>query len=138
MINQKRKISIFIISIILVLIYIQLPKEAYAQNGTLVEQTEQDIRVIPDKYNTGCSGNLTTAILDTTNGTTINNVLFIAGSGNTGTRRVMDFYYRNKDITGTVYFENYDFSEYPLWAYNLDKVDRQIKLVFNNCKFSRR
>ncbi len=134
--KQKKILYMLTICIISLLIYIQLPQKTLAQTGTLVEYTEEDNRVIPDKYNTGCSGALTVAPLDTTNGTAINNVLFIAGSGNTGTRRVLDFYYRNKEVTGTVYFENYDFSNYPLWTYNLDKVDRKIKLVFNNCKFS--
>ena len=65
---QKKKIYIFTMCIIGLLICIYTPQKITAQTGTLVEYTQEDNRVIPDKYNTGCSGNLTTAILDTTNG----------------------------------------------------------------------
>ncbi len=99
-----------------------------------VEPTKADTQVIPDRYNTGCSGELTVLKMDTDNPMMVGGVLIIPGSN--ATRFVLDFYYRNKDISGTVYIENYDFSEHSLWSYNEDKVDRQIKLVFNNCKFS--
>ncbi len=99
-----------------------------------IEQTIEDVCVIPDKYNTGCNGNLTKVVMDAENGTTINGVLFIAGSN--ATRHVLDFYYRNKEISGTVTIENCDFSDYSLWVYNTEKVDREIHVVFNNCNFS--
>lgn len=98
-----------------------------------VSSTKADIRVMPDKYNTGCSGELTAFKMDTENPMMAGDVLIIPGSN--ATRFVLDFYYRNKDISGTVLIENYDFSECSLWSYNEDKVDRQIKVVFNNCKF---
>lgn len=98
--------------------------------GVLIEQTAADINVIPDKYNTGAKGELTTVEI----GTTVNGIQFKAASDNT--RNVLDFAYRNTNIAGTISFENYDFSAYSLWSYNEDKVDRQIKVVFNNCKFS--
>ncbi len=98
-----------------------------------VSPTKADTRVMPDKYNTGCSGELTAFKMDTENPMMAGDVLIIPGSN--ATRFVLDFCYRNKDISGTVVIENYDFSEYSLWSYNEDKVDRQIKVVFNNCKF---
>lgn len=98
-----------------------------------VSPTKADAQVMPDKYNTGCSGELTAFKMDTENPMMAGDVLIIPGSN--ATRFVMDFYYRNKDISGTVLIENYDFSECSMWSYNEDKVDRQIKVVFNNCKF---
>jgi len=98
-----------------------------------VEPSKADTRVMPDKYNTGCSSELTAFKMDAENPMMAGDVLIIPGSD--ATRFVLDFYYRNKDISGTVYIENYDFSEYSFWSYNEDKVDRQIKVVFNNCKF---
>lgn len=99
-----------------------------------IEQTAADINVIPDKYNTGCTGDLTEVAMNAENGTTVNGVLFIAGSD--ATRHVLDFYYRNKEISGTVIIENCDFSDYSFWVYNADKVEREIHVVFNNCNFS--
>jgi len=102
-----------------------------SESGILIEKTESDTRVIPDKYNTGHKGELTKVEI----GTEVNGIVFVGGSNNT--RHVLDFCYRNKEVEGTVYFENYDFSDYGLWSYNEDKVvDRKIKVVFNNCKFA--
>lgn len=98
--------------------------------GVLVEYIADDLTVIPDKYNTGAKGNLTVVEI----GGFVNGIQFKAGSENT--RNVLDFAYRNKEISGTITFENYDFSQYSLWSYNEDKVERQIKIIFNNCKFS--
>ena len=105
-----------------------------ASETVKIEQTAEDVQVIPDKYNTGCTGDLTKVAMDTENGTTINGVLFIAGSD--ATRHVLDFYYRNKEIEGTVTIENCDFSDYSLWVYNAYKVEREIHVIFNNCNFS--
>lgn len=109
-------------------------KAEQSEGKMLVGYSTTDVKVIPDKYNTGCIGELTPVAMDTENGTMINDILVIAASN--GTRHVLDFYYRNKEIEGTIYIENYDFSQFSLWSYNEDKVDRTIKLVFNNCKFS--
>lgn len=98
--------------------------------GTVIEQTKADVAVIPDKYNTGCSGMLT----EVEPGTTVNGIEFKTASEDT--RNVLDFAYRNKEISGTVVFENYDFTSCAIWSYNEGSVDREIKLVFNNCKFS--
>lgn len=99
--------------------------------GTLVSETDADTTVMPDKYNTGVKGDLSIVeIADTINGITFKN-------GESGKNNLLDFAYSNKDICGTVVFEGYDFSNYPLVAYNEDKVTRKIKLIFNNCKFSK-
>jgi len=99
-----------------------------------VEYTEADTNVVPDKYNTGCKGELLAVEMPGAGGTELDGVLFIAGSNST--KVVLDFYWRNKEVTGTVIFENYDFSANPFTVYNADKVERKIKIVFNNCKFS--
>lgn len=98
--------------------------------AVLVKQTEDDRQVIPDKYNTGATGKLTKVGL----GDTVEGVKFIPV--NDGTKNCLDFYYANKTVSGTVTFENYDFSQYPVVIYNGEPVERTIKLVFKNCKFS--
>lgn len=99
--------------------------------GVLIKQTDADINVIPDRYNTGAQGELTKVDI----GTVVNDIQFVSASENT--RNVLDFGYRNKTVSGTVVFKNYDFSNYELWSYNENKVDRSIKLIFENCKFSK-
>ena len=96
--------------------------------GTLIMETEEDIHVIPDKYNCGAKGKLTEVIA----GQTINTVKFKLSGG----KNVMEFGYGNKHITGTVTFENMDFSNNDMGFYNEGLVDRDIKIIFNNCKFS--
>ena len=58
----------------------------------LVHQTEDDVRIIPDKYNTGAKGTLINVEL----GGKVGDIQLVAGSG--GTKNVFDFYYRNKNI----------------------------------------
>ena len=112
-------------------------KTVYAtevEQRKIVEYTEEDKTIIPDKYNTGCQGELTAVAMPGEGGTTINGVVFVAGSNST--KLVLDFYWRNKEISGAIVFENYDFSANPFTVYNADKVDRKIKILFKNCKFS--
>ena len=98
--------------------------------GTLISETEDDINVIPDKYNTGAMGELKTV----EHGAKVGSIqLKVDGSK---TKNVIDFYYGNGDVTGTVVIENADFSEYPVAVYNEKLVTRTIKVIFNNCKFS--
>ena len=103
--------------------------EDVVQTKVLITQTENDQRIIPDKYNTGCKGDLVK----------INGDLDIGGITvvYSGENMVFDFFYRNKEASGKYVFENYDFSKYPIVIYHEDKViDKKIKLVFKNCKFS--
>ncbi len=132
---KKRKLFLLVmIACICAIAFGSNTKTSQASDSIKIEQTAADIQVIPDKYNTGCTGELSVVEMDAEDGTIVNDVLFIAGSD--ATRHVLDFYYRNKDISGDVIIENFDFSEFPLWCYNADKVERDIKVVFNNCKFS--
>ena len=99
-----------------------------AGEGKVVSQTDADKYIIPDKYNCGAQGSLTQVIA----GETINGVKFKVSGG----KNVMEFGYGNQNITGTVTFENMDFSKNDMGFYNEGKVDRDIKVVFKNCKFA--
>ena len=97
---------------------------------SLVTETEADYRVIPDKYNTGTTGELTMVGL----GDMVGGIqLKVDG---TGAKNVMEFYYGNKNVSGVVVIENMDFSAYPLMLYHSEKVTNPITIIFNNCKFS--
>lgn len=100
-----------------------------APAGTVVKHTSADIAVMPDRYNTGAKGQLTESGL----AQKIGKIQFAAG--NNGTTNALDFYYRNKDVAGEVTIENIDFSAYNTNLFNDAKVDRNIRIVFNNCKF---
>lgn len=98
--------------------------------GVLIEYTEDDINVIPDKYNTGAQGELKKVTL----GDKVNGIQLIAG--NNATTNVFDFATRNNTFSGTIIISDFDFSDYPITIYNEAQLTRNIKLVFNNCKFS--
>ena len=138
--RKKAKLQILIICIAVFIINVQAAKDKNIRvvqgkmaQAAIITQTDADTTIIPDQYNTGCKGELQVIEMNTENGTDVNGVLFIAGSG--GTRHVLDFAYRNKEVEGTVYIENCDFSNFSLWSYNENKVERDIHVVFNNCKF---
>lgn len=106
------------------------PVALSGMTGTAVHQTQDDLAVIPDRYNTGASGSLLKVGL----GENVNGIEFVAGSG--GTRNTIDFRYRNTDVSGVITFANYDFSDYPISIEKTTEIARNIKLVFNNCRFS--
>ncbi len=114
--------------------------EAVQSEKLLITPTQQDIQVIPDKYNTGCKGDLTVpeTIVDDKGKTTwnVNDVIFVPSGSGDSLKRVMDYHYRNKEIVGEVLFEGIDFSDIPLAVYNEGPVERKIHVVFKNCKFS--
>lgn len=99
--------------------------------GVLIKEMDTDIKVIPDRYSTGAKGDLTEVGL----GATVEGVQFVPG--NNGTVNALDFAYRNKKYTGVVTLKDHDFSAYPVAGYNEGKVERNIKVVFENCKFSK-
>ncbi len=124
----------FLLTLALILTQDISLNQAKANNAnTTIVQTDADIRVIPDKYNTGCKGTLTSVLMNT-EGMLVNGITLVAGSN--ATRYVLDFAYRNKNISGTVYIENCNFSDYAFVVYNENKVERNIKVIFNNCQFS--
>ncbi len=97
--------------------------------GELIKHTSADVLIMPDKYNTGSKGTLTKSGL----AQKIGDIQFAAG--NNGTANVLDFYYRNKTLSGEFVIENIDFSDYTTNLFNDSKVERNIKIIFNNCKF---
>lgn len=101
-----------------------------ATDGDVIVHNEYDSRIIPDKYNTGVKGALTASGI----GQKIGDIQLAAG--NSGTANVLDFKYRNTETSGTVVFENLDFSQYTFAIYNSTEAKNEIRLVFRNCKFS--
>ena len=105
------------------------PATEAVKQEKLIVQTDADYHVIPDKYNTGCSGKL-----EKVTGT------FFAGEielRESGGKITFDFFYRNKNASGTYVIENYDFSNFGLAFNSEGKVSgKKINIVFNNCKFS--
>lgn len=103
----------------------------YSIQSKYVQETQDDLILIPDKYNTGAMGELNRVEL----GDNVNEIQ-LAVSG--GAVNVLDFYYHNKTKSGTIIFRNYDFSGYEFAVYNEEKVtDRTIKIIFENCKFAK-
>lgn len=96
----------------------------------LCEQTE-DITVIPDKYNTGAQGELTSISSD----------CYFSGVkfGTTGvTGRKLDLYYQPAGtiIPDTILVENCDFSSGEFRENNVNKVTKNVTVIFRNCKFN--
>lgn len=95
--------------------------------GGYVEQQDEDIKIIPDKYNTGCDkSKLETQI---TEAVTINGV----GIGGYGTNTLA---IRFKDtFENEIEFNNVDFSAMNFVMANDNLKTTECKVVFNNCKF---
>ena len=98
--------------------------------GTLLREQEEDIMVIPDKYNTGAKGELTPVTSD----------CYISGVkfGTTGSAdRKLDLFYQPKgvEIPATIVVENYDFSSGDFREYNVSKVSKNVTIIYRNCKF---
>lgn len=103
-------------------------KTPLSSGAILVEQTDADINIIPDKYNTGCKGELTKI----TEACDIDGIHYKISGGYI----VLDFFYSNKNVSGEVVINNLDFSEYDFSINSEGKVtDRTIHVIFNNCKF---
>ena len=98
--------------------------------GILLSEQTEDIAVIPDKYNTGAKGELTPV----TSECYISGVKF----GTTGEAdRKLDLYYQPKDVVipTEIVVENCDFSSGKFREYNVDKVDKEVTIIYRNCKF---
>lgn len=141
MYKKKLLISIFIIILIILTIkslYVKKsnPSEVeYMQSNQdffLVTQRNEDINIIPDKYNTGYKNSNTITIIN--QGCTINGLEFITNSVND---LVLDLYYRNKNIGDSIVIENVDFSRFKVVVYNTEKVKTPKKIIFKNCNFSK-
>ncbi len=129
----KRLFAFLGITVLLITGQTEYNGQADTSDGIKAEYGKEDLCVMPDRYNTGCTGEFVQVSMGEV--TNDEGVLIIPGSN--GTRFVLDFGYRNKEVTGTVYFENMDFSAFDFWTYHEDMVERDIHVVFNNCKFAR-
>jgi len=111
--------------------YIQIVDEEVPLNGTigmLISEQEEDVCEIPDKYNTGAHGELTAV----TSACYISGVKF----GTTGaTDRKLDLFYQSVEVPDTIVVENYDFSASDFKFYNGDKMEKEVTVIYRNCKF---
>ena len=97
-----------------------------------ISMTEEDIHVIPDKYNTGCNGDLKKVEYDDV----IEGVRFKKSQSGDKAQLIIDLN-TVKDSDDSLVFSNLDFSGQDVVVYNENKVDsgKKISLIFFNCKF---
>lgn len=94
----------------------------------LLSRQECDTTVIPDRYNTGTTGELTVVTSD----------CYISGVkfGTSGKAdRKLDLYYQKNEVPDTIVVENYDFSASNFREYNVAKVNKKVNILYKNCKF---
>lgn len=96
--------------------------------GTLITEEKEDISVIPDKYNTGAGADLIPFVSDDF----ISGVKFKYSDGATK----LDLYYQSVEIPDVVYVEGYDFSFGKFSFNNADLVEKDVTVIFKNCKFA--
>lgn len=96
----------------------------------MVSSGYYDNNVIPDRYNTGCSGVLTK----------INEPCTVDGVeynlGDNGATLVMDMYYRNKTMGSEVVVRNKDFTDLKFAVRHSSMIDTTRTIRFENCKFA--
>ena len=99
-------------------------------------QGYRDNVVIPDKYNTGCKGELTqfseTATVGTVTSGDGNSVKIVYDSAKS---QIIINSYSNSNLANETLVENYDFSEFPFVTTNTANFKETKKVVFRNCKF---
>ena len=133
--KRAKTVLAFILSLVIVFCEFSVYKSVDAEAAEkVIEMTEADLHVIPDKYNTGCSGKLTKVNI----GDTVNGITFTQSGSGEKTQMILDFANANKDFSGTVILSDLDFSTYEFVAFHEEKVesDRGIHVIFKNCKFS--
>ena len=100
------------------------------EDSVLISPQASDTKILPDLYNTGAKGELRRMYMNDT----VSGLQLKAGGKNSSS--VLSFYYRNKDVTGTVVIENCDFTGYTFNMSDEELIGRDITVVFRNCKFS--
>ena len=99
--------------------------------GTLIEQTAADVTVIPDKYNTGCSGAL--IAFDESNADNFYGIKYaVMNDGET-----INLYLKNIDLSSPITIKDIDFSGYTFLITNQGYLKEQAQLTFENCKFDK-
>jgi len=92
-----------------------------------ITATQWDITPVPDKYSVGAKGTLEKIEM---NGK-VSGIQLIKGA----TAAVFKFATVNKEISGRIVIENCDFSEFDVNTYEESETDRDITIVFRNCRF---
>jgi len=95
--------------------------------GTLIVEEKEDINVIPDKYNTGAGDDLVPFVADEF----ISGVKFKISNG----APRLDLYYQSVEVPDVVYVEGYDFSSGKFSFNNADLVEKDVTVIYKNCKF---
>jgi len=124
----RRAVSAVCAAVMLTAFSLPLPSAAADGTVTVAEQP-CDKTVIPDSLNTGAKGALTKISGDCTAG----GIEFKKGSD--GVNLILDFVYRNLDVSGDVIIENFDFTDFTVNSRTHDPKDREVRLIFKNCKF---
>lgn len=145
--QSLKKICLGIMSAILTACMVMPPINTYAsEGGTPIRQTTEDTHVIPDKYNT-------MAVAPSGGFTTIKNENTLSVTNSEGQPVTIKFYtsenvqkidleYSNKDLEGTILFENIDFSSAMDTLVIQGDSARQntkkkVHFIFKNCVFSK-
>lgn len=140
--DSKKKLGLFLAAVLAA--GMMLPASAvHAEEKVTIEYQARDISVIPDKYSTGCKGELTPFKEELED--TVYNLTSLQGKLNGEDAKIwikkggasynFNFYSYNKDVSGELVFENIDFRKNTILLLDEDKIDRDITVVFNNCKF---
>lgn len=134
-----------IVSAVLIFCMGETPTKVYAaEQGTPITQTIEDTNIIPDKYNTMAVapyGGFTTiergSILNITN---LEGQPMTIKFQDSNTEQKINLQYANKDLEGTILFENIDFSATMDKFTILNGAIRQenkkkVHFIFKNCVF---
>ena len=93
----------------------------------LVNNTQADKHVVPDKYSTGASGSLKLVrkVED------IKEMIAKVGDGS------IKIHLNSEGIKGVITLEDYDFTEFSTFAFmNISNCQNDVTIVFRNCKFN--
>ena len=136
--------EIICVALVLLMCFGFGPVSVMADTGDKAKVTEQttDKNPIPDKYNTGCKGELTNASglgwITVSGNENVSKLQLMEGSSG----YVLNFWDCNRDVEGDIYIEDIDFSDRKISVRILregdkveEAVDKDITLKFRNCKF---
>lgn len=115
--------------------------DTHSEQQIQIKQQKSDIDVIPDKYNTGAKAPLTKVNYENKNeyingekdGTGCN--IEIKASSEPQAYMVDFVTNQNKALSGEIIVENYDFSDYKLATVRESSIEKNLSIVFKNCKF---
>lgn len=106
-----------------------------AKAAEMIQHTDEDYTVLPDKYNTGADeSNLIFVTIDDA-------AALKAMFGGLPFKKASETqlginFHGNKSLSGAIVIENIDFSNQAIVVYNSNLCLYDLKLIFINCKFS--